>query len=149
MKLFFDICPKDLKWVKSKNKGIYYVKYPLINTTKCLQFFWFDPFLEARVKDTTIKICNDRRYVVTARTHPPLLLLFDHFWTFFWQLSLFIWQNWGSDGHFEVLNGSELQLANSQNVNGCFSTISSQFSVIYIGSDGHFDVLNGSEPQLV
>ena len=54
-------------------------------------------------KDTTIKICNDRRYVVTARTRPPLLPFFDHFWPFFWQ-------NWGSDGHFEVLNGSEPQL---------------------------------------
>jgi hypothetical protein len=33
-------------------------------------------------KDTTIKICDDRRYVVTARTRHPLLLFFDHFWTF-------------------------------------------------------------------
>jgi hypothetical protein len=37
----------------------------------------------ALYKDTTIKISDDRRYVVTARTRPPLLLFFDHFWTFF------------------------------------------------------------------
>ena len=38
-KLFFDFCPKDLKQVKSKNKCVYYVKYPLINIIKCLHFF--------------------------------------------------------------------------------------------------------------
>ena len=29
-KLFFDFWPKDLKWVKSKNKGLYHIKYPQI-----------------------------------------------------------------------------------------------------------------------
>ena len=38
-KLFFDFCPKDLKQVNSKNKGIYYVKQPLVNIIKCLPVF--------------------------------------------------------------------------------------------------------------
>ena len=29
-KLFFDFCPKDLKWVKSKSKCTYCVKYPYL-----------------------------------------------------------------------------------------------------------------------
>ena len=41
-KLFFDFCPKDLKYVKWKK--CYYVKYPLINIIKCLHFFDLDPF---------------------------------------------------------------------------------------------------------
>ena len=27
-KLFFDFCPKELKWVKSKNKGLYFIQHP-------------------------------------------------------------------------------------------------------------------------
>ena len=32
---------------------------------------------------------------------------YDHFWPFFWHMYGHLSQNWGSDGHFEVLNGSE------------------------------------------
>ena len=39
---FFDFCPKDLKYVKSKKKGTYYVKFPLI---KSLHFFDSTHFL--------------------------------------------------------------------------------------------------------
>ena len=49
-----------------------------------------------------------------------------------------------------------LDLATHEIMNARFSTISSQFSAIYIkkisqkwGSDGHFEVLNRSEPHLV
>ena len=34
--LYYYFWPKDLKW---ENKGLYYVKYPLINVIKCLHFF--------------------------------------------------------------------------------------------------------------
>ena len=33
--------------------------------------------------------------------------IFYHFWPFFHQLNVHLLQNWGSDGHFEVLNGSK------------------------------------------
>ena len=37
---FFDFCPKDLKWVRRKiETSITYIKRPLINTIKCLNFF--------------------------------------------------------------------------------------------------------------
>ena len=32
---------------------------------------------------------------------------YDHFWPYFWQLCFHLSQNWGSDGHFEVLNESK------------------------------------------
>ena len=38
MKLFFDFCPKNIKSVKSKNIGTYYVTYPLINIIKSFHF---------------------------------------------------------------------------------------------------------------
>ena len=38
--LFFDCCPKDLKWVKSKTKPLFYIKYPLINMINCLHFLF-------------------------------------------------------------------------------------------------------------
>ena len=38
-KLFLNFCPKDVKYVESKNKGTYYVKYPLINVIKSLHFY--------------------------------------------------------------------------------------------------------------
>ena len=30
---------------------------------------------------------------------------YDHFWSFFCQLYIHLSQNWGSNGHFEMLNG--------------------------------------------
>ena len=33
--------------------------------------------------------------------------LYDHFWLFFHQMYVHLSQNWGSDGHFEVLNRSK------------------------------------------
>ena len=52
----------------------------------------------------TIKICDDCSYVVTARTQPPFLPFFDHFWPFFWQLQSYIchklrfrWIFWGDE----------------------------------------------------
>ena len=38
-KLFFYFYPKDLKWVKSKNKGRYYIKKPLIYINKVPSYF--------------------------------------------------------------------------------------------------------------
>ena len=38
-KYFNDICPKDLKWVKWKNKCLYCIKYSVIDKIKCLHFF--------------------------------------------------------------------------------------------------------------
>ena len=32
---------------------------------------------------------------------------YDHFCPFFWHMYGYLSQNWGSDGHFEVLNGSK------------------------------------------
>ena len=34
-------------------------------------------------------------------------LFYNHFWPFFCQLYGYLSQNWGSDGHFDVLNGSK------------------------------------------
>ena len=36
--------------------------------------------------------------------------LYDHSWPFFCHMSEYLSQNWGSDGHFEVLNGSKFWL---------------------------------------
>ena len=33
--------------------------------------------------------------------------LYDLFWPFFHHMCVYLSQNWGSDGHFEVLNGSK------------------------------------------
>ena len=32
---------------------------------------------------------------------------YDHIWPLFWKLHDYLWQNWDSDGHFEVLNKSK------------------------------------------
>ena len=48
---FFDFCPKNLKWVKWKNNAsIVLYQIPPTNIIKCLHFFWFDPFFEARAE---------------------------------------------------------------------------------------------------
>ena len=87
--------------------------------------FYFSKYVQQRIyiwtKDTTLKICDDRRYVVTARIRPTLLPFFDHFWPIFWQLPYYIWQNWSSDGHFEVLNGSEPQLVHKMQKQNWFA----------------------------
>ena len=36
--------------------------------------------------------------------------LYDLFWSFFCHMCVYLSQNWGSDGHFEVLNGSKFWL---------------------------------------
>ena len=33
--------------------------------------------------------------------------LYDHSWPFFCHMNVYLSQNWGSDGHFEMLNGSK------------------------------------------
>ena len=43
------IWTKDSKWVKSKNKGLYYIQHSLINMIKCLHFFIW-PVLDARAE---------------------------------------------------------------------------------------------------
>ena len=35
---------------------------------------------------------------------PSLIAFFRPFLAIFWQLPLYIWQNWGSDGHFTDKN---------------------------------------------
>ena len=35
---------------------------------------------------------------------------YDHIWPLFWKLHDYLWQNWDSDGHLEVLNKSKSEL---------------------------------------
>ena len=57
--------------------------------------------------------CNLRLRGLSAssqKIEPHKWPFYDHFWPFFCQLYGYLSQNWGSDGHFEVLKKSKSQL---------------------------------------
>ena len=95
------------KWRKSRGKHILWQKAPVWRTTKS----W-----------TPFNAINERQAItVYIRTISSLLLLksvykrmslykcplYDHSWPFFCHMFVYLSQNWGSDGYFEVLNGSK------------------------------------------
>ena len=67
-------------------------------------FFWFRHYgLRCRWRPCT---CLANSQKLAADKWP----FYDHIWPFFCQLYVYLSQNWGSDGNFEVLNESKLSL---------------------------------------
>ena len=61
-KYLFDLCTKDLKWVKPKNKCLYYMKKTPISIIKCLHFFWIIPFQRLWQKSKNISFVLWRKW---------------------------------------------------------------------------------------
>ena len=69
------------------------------------QFRWFPAGHFSLIENSKhTAYSNIDWFDIKVTTH---IRFYDHFWPFLWHMYGHLSQNWDSDGHFEVLNGSE------------------------------------------
>ena len=70
---------------------------------------------------------------------------YNHFWSLFCKLHIYLSQNWGADGHFEELNVSKSQLDQELHHKSkmLLTTVFFNFSWNFFFKNGHFSTIYG------
>ena len=91
------------------------VQTNILRCLTCLNLNWIKSYDIKHIFFSFLEVFNflrKKRGKFTPHKRP----FYDHFWPFFCQLHRNLSQNWGSDGHFQVLNSSKSYLVQKKNM---------------------------------